>query len=159
MKYKLEIKWGLIFIASILVWALLERMFGLHGTHIDKHPTYSNIFALVAISLYVLALRDKRASDPDGKMSYKDGLLSGLIISIVVMILSPLAQIITHYVITPDYFSNAIAYSVEHDLHTQASAEEYFSMKNYIIQSTLFAPIMGIITSAVVAFFLKPKWE
>jgi len=158
-KFKTEIKWGLIFSASILVWAILERMFGLHGTHIDKHPTYSNLFALVAITLYVLALRDKRGNDLYGKMSYKDGLLSGFIISMVVMVLSPMAQIITHYVITPDYFSNAISYSVEQELHTQASAEDYFSTKNYIIQSTLFAPIMGIITSAIVAFFLKSKPE
>jgi hypothetical protein len=48
---------------------------------------------------------------------------------------------------------------VANDLTTQADAEAYFSLKNYIIQSTIFAPVVGVLTSAVVAFFVKSKPE
>ncbi len=157
MKYKTELKWGFIFMASMLGWMILERLVGLHGTHIAKHPTYTNLFALVATAVYVFALRDKRNNDLNGKMSWKDGFLSGVIISVLVMLLSPLGQLIIHNIISPEYFSTVIKYSVEHGLQTQLEAESYFNLKNYIIQSTMMAPIMGIVTSAIVAFFLKTE--
>ncbi|MBC8376717.1 MAG: DUF4199 domain-containing protein [FCB group bacterium] len=158
-KYKTEIKWGLIFMGVTLVWMLLERLTGLHSTHIDKHATYTNVFAPIAIAVYVFALRNKRATDFGGKMTYKEGFMSGVVISLIVGVLSPFGQLITAYVISPHYFENAIAYGVANNLTSQADAEAYFNLKNYIIQSTIFAPVMGVITSAVVAFFLKAKPE
>ncbi len=158
-KFKTEIKWGLIFMGVTLVWMLLERLVGLHSTHIDKHATYTNLFALVAIAVYVFALRDKRGRDYAGKMTYKEGLISGFIISIIVGVLSPVGQLLTAYVISPHYFSNAISHGVANGLTTQIEAEAYFNIKNYIFISTLSAPIMGMLTSAVVAFFVKSKTE
>ena len=158
-KYKTEIKWGLIFMGVTLVWMLLERVTGLHSTHIEKHATYTNVFAPIAIAVYVFALRDKRATDFNGKMTYKEGFLSGVVISLIVGILSHFGQLITAYVISPHYFENAISYGVANGLTTLEEAEAYFNLKNYIIQSTIFAPVMGVITSAIVAFFLKIKPE
>jgi len=158
-KYKTEIKWGVIFIVVSLIWMILERMVGLHSTHIDKHATYTNFFAVVAIAVFVFALKDKRDGDLGGKMTWKEGFISGVIISIMVGVLTPLGQVITLYVITPDYFTNAITYGVANDLTTQAEAEAYFNLKNYIFISTVSAPIMGVVTSAVVAFLLKSKPE
>ena len=68
-------------------------------------------------------------------MSYKEGFISGLIISIILMIFAPLTQAITSNIITPDYFANVIQYSVETGYHTSLEeAEAYFNLKNYIIQ-------------------------
>ncbi len=36
-KISTEIKWALIFVAMSLLWMLLEKLSGLHSTHIDKH--------------------------------------------------------------------------------------------------------------------------
>ncbi|MBT3228066.1 MAG: DUF4199 domain-containing protein [Candidatus Marinimicrobia bacterium] len=159
IKFKTELKWALIFMGVTLAWMLLERLTGLHSTHIDKHATYTNFFAIVAIAVYVVALRDKRATDFNGSMTYKEGFISGVVISVIVGVLTPIGQLITAYVISPNYFENAIAYGVANDLTTQADAEAYFSLKNYIIQSTIFAPVVGVLTSAVVAFFVKSKPE
>ncbi len=158
-KYKTELKWALIFMGVSLAWMVLERLTGLHSTHIDKHATYTNLFAPVAIAVYVFALRDKRATDLGGIMTYMEGLLSGVIISLFVGILSPFGQLITAYVISPHYFENAINHGVANGLTTLEEARAYFNLKNYIIQSTIFAPIMGVITSAITAFFLKTKPE
>ncbi len=158
-KYKTELKWGLIFMGVTLVWMLLERLVGLHSTHIEKHATYTNLFAPIAIAVYVFALRDKRATDLGGKMTYKEGLISGLVISLIVGVLSPLGQLIMAYLISPHYFENAINHGVANGLTTLEEAKAYFNLKNYIIQSTIFAPVMGVITSAIVAIFLKTKPE
>ncbi len=127
------------------------------NTHIEKHATYTNFFALVAVAVYVFALRDKRDNDFNGYMSWKDGFISGVIISLMVMVLTPFSQLITAYVITPDYFKSAIEYGVKHGLTTRSDAEAYFNLKHYVILSTVSAPLMGIITSAVVAFFIKKE--
>lgn len=155
--YKTEIKWGIIFIVSGLIWMLLERLVGLHGEHIEHHATYTNLFAVVAIAVYVFALRDKRESYYNGVMSYKQGLFSGLIITGIVTVLTPLSQYITAEFISPYYFSNMIEYASEQEIMDKAVAEEYFSLRSYIIQSIIAAPVLGIVTTAIVAFFVKKE--
>lgn len=140
-----------------LTWMLLERLAGLHDKNIDKHSIYSNFIMIPAIATYVLALLDKRKKDYNGTMSYKQGFISGLIISIIVTILSPLTQYITSVVITPEFFANSINYAVINSKMTMEAAEKYFNLKNFIIEGLIFAPIMGIFTSAIVAIFTKSK--
>lgn len=154
-KYSTEIKWGLIFIIITLLWMVFERMMGWHGENIAQHSTMTNLFAIPAIVMYVFALLDKRRNDLGGIMTWGQGFKSGLLITLVVVILSPLAQYLTHTIISPEYFTNVIEYSVTNDVMTRDEAESYFSMSNYIFQSAIGALIMGILTSAVVAFFVK----
>lgn len=154
-KYSIEIKWGVIFMAVTLAWMLIENITGLHGAHIDKHAIYTNIFAIPAIAVYVFALLEKRKKDLGGVMTWKQGFISGLIITIIVGILSPLGQVIIHNVISPEYFPNVIEFVVSEGQMAQADAEEYFSLSNYIMQSVIGALIMGLLTSAIVAFFVK----
>jgi len=157
-KIKIEIKWALIFIGMSLLWMVLEKMLGLHSTHIDKHMYLTNLFAIPAILVYVLALKDKKKNYYNGEMSYKQGFLSGLIITIIVTVFAPLTQWITSTIITPEYFPNVIAHSVETGYHKSLEeAEAYFNLKNYILQSTVGALIMGVVTSAIVALFVRTK--
>lgn len=157
-KIKIEIKWAIIFIAMSLLWMLLEKLSGLHSTHIDKHMYLTNLYAIPAIVVYVLALKDKKKRDYSGVMTYAQGLISGLIITAIVALFSPLTQWIISTVITPEYFPNVIAYSVETGYHQSVEeAEAYFNLNNYIVQSVFGALIMGVITSAIVAIFTKTK--
>jgi hypothetical protein len=153
--FKIEIKWALIFVAMMLLWMLLERLFGLHGRNIEYHPLVTNFVVIPAILIYVLALLDKRRKDFNGQMSYLQGFTSGVIITIFVTILSPLTQIITSLVITPDYFTNMIDYAVLTGTMSRPEAEAYFNLNNYLMQTIMFTPIMGIATSAVVAIFTR----
>ena len=91
-------------------------------------------------------------------MTYKQGFISGLIITIIVSLLAPLTQWITSTIITPEYFPNVIAHSVETGYHSSLEeAEAYFNLKNYMVQSVIGALVMGIITTAVVALFVRSK--
>ena len=156
--FKIEVKWAFIFIGSLLLWMLLERLIGLHDKHIDKHQYLTMLYSIVAIALYVLAFLDKRKNFYKGLMTYKQGFITGLIITIIVTIFTPLTQWIISSVITPDYFKNVIQYSVETGYHKSvADAEAQFNLINYIIQSTIGALIMGIVTTAIVAIFTRRK--
>jgi hypothetical protein len=156
-KYKIEIKWAFIFIGMMLLWMLLERLTGLHDQYIDKHMIYTNFVAIPSIIIYVFALLDKRKNFYNGKMNYLQAFISGLVITFVVTIFTPLSQYITSTFITPEYFTNAINHSVEMGMMTQEAAEAYFNLNSYIKQSVIGAPIMGILTSAIVAIFVRKK--
>ena len=156
-KIGIEIKWALIFVVASLLWMWLEKLLGLHGEHIDKHATYTMLFAIPAITIFVLALLDKRRKNYHGIMSYTQGFVSGLIITLIVAILSPLTQYITSEFISPDYFANVIEYSVETGALERSVAEEHFTYKSYAIQAMIGAVVMGVITSAVVAIFTRRR--
>jgi hypothetical protein len=156
-KYAIEIKWGVLFTFMMLLWMLLEKRLGWHDRLIEKHKVYTNFVAIPALAFYVMALVDKRKNHYGGAMGYKQALVSGLVLSLVVMFLSPLSQVITNLYITPNYFENAIRYVVEHKQMGQEEAEAYFNLSNFIFQSTIFVPIMGLLTTALVALFLKRR--
>lgn len=157
-KFKIEIKWALIFIGAILVWAIMERAVGLHDEHIDKQQYLTTLFAIPAILIYVLALKDKRKNYYDGEMTYGQGFLSGLVITVIVALFSAPVQWIISTLITPNYFNNVIEYSVETGYYeTREAAKANFNLSNYMLQSVIGALIMGVLTSAVVAIFTRRK--
>lgn len=154
---KLELKWAVIFIVMQLIWMLLEKASGLYSIRIAKHSTYSNFIAIPAIAIYVLALLDKRNYFFDGSMTYLQGFITGLKITVFVTLLTPLLQYVVSTGIAPEYFPNMIEYSVRIGSMTQDAAEAYFNMKNFILQGVMFTPVMGIVTTLMVALFVKRK--
>lgn len=150
-----EFKWGLIFSVFSLLWMMFERVLGWHSTQIDKHALYSMLFIIPAIVVYYFALKEKRDKYLNGKMTWSQGVISGLILGIIVALISPITQYITHYFISPDYFTNAINFAVESNKLTEEEATKYFNFNNYLVQSIVSAPIMGILNAGIVSLFLR----
>jgi hypothetical protein len=146
---RIEIKWAIYFAGMTLAWMALEKMSGLHGKYIDYHLWFM-----------VLALQDKKKNFFHGRMSYRQGLISGILLSAFIALLSPLTQWIITYVITPDYFQTVIKRSVEIGYYpTTEAAAAQFNYKNYAINSTLFAFVFGAITTAIAMIFIQTKNE
>ena len=155
---KTEIKWAIIFSMVALLWMGLEKLCGLHGKYIDYHLYLTNLFAIPAIIVMVMALKDKKRSFYSGQMNYKQGLISGIVLSLIIALFSPLTQWITSYIITPEYFPNVIKRSVELGYyHTIAEAEANFNYQNYAIQGSIGAFIMGIVTTTIAMIFIRTK--
>ena len=154
-KFRTEIKWGVIFTLVMLLWMVFERAMGWHGEKIDQHPVYTNLFSIVAVIVYVWGTWSKKQQDLGGQMTWMQGFLFGLQVAVVVAILTPLSQWITHTLISPDYFDNAIQYGVANGLTTQEEAEAHFNLPSYIGVSTIFALVSGAITAAAVSFFMN----
>jgi hypothetical protein len=152
-----EIKWALVFVIMSLLWILMERLAGLHDQHIDKHSVFTNFIAIPAIAVYVFEMLEKRRRFYHGSLSYWQGFKSGLILTLIITIFSPVTKIIATMVITPLYFENVIRHSVASNIMTQAEAENYFSIKSFIINGLIETPLMGVLTAAVVALFVKRK--
>lgn len=84
---------------------------------------------------------------------------SGMMITGVVFLLSPVTLWISVNFISPNFFSNMIKYVSKNAIMTKESATQYFNFRNYVIQSGLAAFVMGTLTSAIVAYFLKKKTD
>ncbi len=155
---KIEIKCAIIFSIVSLLWMVLEKLTGLHDKHIDYHLYLTNLFAIPAIIVMVMALKDKNENFYGGQITYKQGLISGIILSVFIALLSPLTQWITSFVITPEYFPNIIKRTVELGYYkTTAEAEANFNYQNYAIQGSIGALIMGILTTAIAMIFIRTK--
>src|SRR5690606_6380049 len=94
-----------------------------------------------------------------GIMTWKEGFTSGVIMTVLITILSPLAQYITYEYISPEYFNNITEHAVAVGSMSREDAEAYFSLRSYLIQATFGALVMGVVTSAIVAWFVKRATE
>lgn len=156
--YQIEIKWALIFSGMTLAWMVGEKLVGLHDRYLDYHLYLTNLFAIPAIVVMVLALKAKKREFYAGTMTYPQGLVSGIILSGIIALLSPITQWITTYVITPAYFPNVIRRSVELGYYpNQQAAEAQFNFANYAQQGVIGALLMGIVTTAVAMIFIRSK--
>ncbi|MFN0109363.1 MAG: DUF4199 domain-containing protein [Blastocatellia bacterium] len=153
---KTEIKWGVIFTVGALVWVVLERASGLHDKYIHLHPILTNLFAIPAIVIMAMAIKEKKQLQ-GGNITFVQAFLCGLGVSVIVALLSPLAQWLTSTVISPNYFTNAINYAVEKGYQTREQAETFFSLKSYMLQASLGALGIGAITSLVIAAVVRSK--
>jgi hypothetical protein len=156
-KYKIEIKWALIFAVMFLLWMVLEKLTGLHDKHLEKQQFVTMLILIPSIIVYILAIMDKKKNFYAGNMTYKQSFLSGLILTLFVVMLSPINQLITSYIITPDYFANVIEHTVKSGMFTQEQAEAQFNIKSYIITSIVGGLVTGLIFSAIISIFTKSK--
>lgn len=156
-KYKTELKWALIFSGMFLAWMSMERMTGLHTNQLANQQLVTTLILVPSFVIYVLALRSKRKSVYDGKIAYKQSFVSGLWLTIFIVLLSPLNQLVTTTIISPEYFSSLIAYTVSNDIMDLKQAEMQFNNKSYIIQSVIGGLITGILFSAIISIFIKSK--
>ncbi|MBL0013494.1 MAG: DUF4199 domain-containing protein [Flavobacterium sp.] len=156
-KIAIEIRWAIQFSIVSLVWMIFEKTMGWHDELISKQAIYTNLFAFVGIGIYFIALSDKKKNYYKGTMDWKQGFMSGMILSTIIAILSPMVQSITYTYITPHFFENIIKYMVTEKVQTQSQAEMYFNLKSFTIQGIFGAFSFGVLTSAFVAFVLKTK--
>ncbi len=153
---KTEIKWGLIFALVLFLWICLEYAVGLHDKYIASHQYMSFIFIIPAVLMVYLAIREKRRT-LGGNISFTQAFLCGLGVSVVVSLLSPLIQYIFHRYVNPNFFNDFINYAVNNGKATLEQAQAYFNLKSYMIQGSVGALVMGVITSLILAAIMRSK--
>lgn len=155
-KFAIEIKWGIRYAFLWILWLFIEKSSGYYEAKISDHALYSLLFGFVTLFVYFVAIKEKKKYFFKGEMSWKQGCVTGIFLTIVMAILTPFCQIIFHKAIAPEFFPNMIEYSVSKG-NSREMAESYFNLSSYIIQSIFATLSMGVVTSAVVALFLQTK--
>jgi hypothetical protein len=155
-KFAIELRWALIFSLMYLAWMLAERVAGFHDTRLAQQPMVGPLIMIPSIIVYWLALRSKKRS-LEGQMTYRQGLLSGCVLTAFVVALSPLNQLLTSRVISPDYFANLIEYTVAQGALTPAQAQQQFNFGNYVVIGLIAGALTGIVFSAILAAFVRSR--
>lgn len=156
-KFKIELKWAVIFSIGLLIWMYFEKTMGWHDEKVKFQPIYTMLFGIISILIYILALQNKKKNYYNNKIDWKQGFLSGAILSLLVAIFTPVVLYITFEYISPDYFTNIINYKIENSKMTLEDAEKYFSLSNYMYTNTFSTLSNGIVISAIISYFIKSK--
>jgi hypothetical protein len=152
-----EMKWALIHSSMFLTWMFMEKKAGFHNVHLDIQPFAGTLIMLPSIIIYVLALLDKKNAYLAGKMDYRQSFASGCLLTLFIVVLSPLNTLVTYSFITSDYFANVTKYTVSEGILTQEEATRQFSISNYIVTSVVAGLMIGITFSAVISLFTKTR--
>lgn len=151
---RIEIKWGVLFSLAGLLWLAGERLLGLHDEWIAWHAGLTNLFFFPAVTMMYLAIRERRRA-LGGQIRFLAAMVSGTIVSLVVALLSPLAQFIGHRWISPHFFARASVHAVSTGKLTIEQADRYFNLSSYMLQASLGAIVAGLLTTLVLAGLMR----
>jgi hypothetical protein len=155
-KFTIEIKWGIRYAFLWIFWLFIEKSSGYYEAKINDHALYSLLFIFITIFVYFVAIKEKKDDFFKGEMSWKEGCTTGIFLTVVMTLLTPFCQIIFHKAIAPEFFPNMIEFSVSKG-NSRETAENYFNLFGYILQSVFGTLSMGVVISAVVALLLQTK--
>lgn len=156
-QFSIEIKWGIIFVFTGILWAILEKYLGYHDELVAKQFLFSLGFVPFAFLIYFFGLKEKKQKFYTNSINWKQSFVSGILISVVVALFSPLSQYIVLDIISPNYLENMSALAIKNNRMTENDASAYFNLKSYMIQSVYFALSTGVVTAAIVALFIRTK--
>jgi hypothetical protein len=151
---KLELKWVIIIFAVHIFWHILTRALGLYGDRSSYEELSLFVFAFVYALLMLLALLDLRSRNK-GYLNRRHGFSSGLFISFILVVLSPLMVAILAFGIQPDFFNIMISNSIANGeyLSYEAAASEY-SYWNYVQLYMATYLLVGSLSGALWAYLL-----
>ena len=156
--HKKEFKWAAIFFAATLAWMFFLLSLGWHSENIESHATYSLIYDILFIAIFTLAFVDKRKSIKPESFPFKKALKFGILLTILVTLISPIVQTVTHKFISPEFFPNIIELAVSNNILTQEEALAKFNLRNYILENLIGTFLFGLALSLVLsAIFKKNK--
>lgn len=155
-KFGIEIKWAAIFTLFSCIWAVGEKLLGLH-------ENFSNIvwcillLFLAQIILILLFFIDKRKNYFQNNATFKQLFKAGLFFTGLITILSPLASYIIYQSISPNYFDNIINYQLAKGKYTKELLLETHNINLKIREGVTYSLSMGVIFSALFSSIFKTK--
>ena len=156
-KFTIEIKWGIIAIIIFLAWMTLEKELGFHSEKIKWQPLFNLLYIFPTFVLYFLALLEKKKKYYNNNINWKQGLISAIVISFIIVIFSPITQFITHEFISPDFLENTINQIVLSKKLTLKEAKEFTTLTSSIWKNISDGLSFGVVIGAIVAYILKTK--
>jgi len=109
-KFQTELKWAVYYGIALLAWMAIEKVSGLHDQYIDRQLMYTNLFGMIGLAVFYLAIRDKKMNYYNGQMLWVQGFISGVFLATFITVLSPVYNFIIYKFISPQYFDNMIRY-------------------------------------------------
>lgn len=152
---KTEIKFAILYVLASFIWSCIEYLTGLESTHINLHPYFvTPFYILLTAVIYVLAVREKRAS-LGGRITFSKAVVTGIILSLLILVLNPISFYVFNTFINPDFFKDFAQYKIHTENMTKESADAYYNFNNLLIRGSLYRCVMGIVATFLTSWFSK----
>lgn len=138
------------------IWILLEYVTGLHSTRIHLHSSLTWLAIIPVILIYVWHYSNLRKQSAT-KLGIQKGLISGTIVTLLSIPLSLIGFTLYYYLINPGFFTAFRRYTVEQNIFSATEAEQYFTLRNYLMQISAGSVFMGIILTLVLTLIFSTK--
>lgn len=151
---KVELKWVVIIFIVHLLWHVTEKLLGFYTTNIEYTDYSGFVFMPVYAGLMYLALVDLRKSNHN-LLNRRHAFLSGLFISLCLVVLAPVMVFLVVFLLQPDFFQNMIAYGVnsgKYSSYGQAATE--FSYWGFVKLYMAIYMLVGSLSAALWGFVL-----
>ena len=156
-KLQIELKWAILFSVALLCWILFEKTMGWYQDEISDFWWLTLFFEPFALLIYLLALREKRRVVYNRKITWAQAILSGVFISFIVAILSPVTEYIAYNFFTQENFNAVSESSVTNELMAKSKLNDVFKINNYRWESAFGLFGFGILNTIVAGFFVRKK--
>ena len=156
---KLEMKWvAVVFILHIL-WLIGERTFGFFGNRIRHEDLINMAFYVLYAGVMFLAVADLKSRN-NGFLNRRQGFLSSLFISLILVALAPIMVGILMFAIQPDFFNVMIMSATERGEYSayDAAIQEY-NYWSYVKTFMAGYLLAGSLSGALWSFLLHKMPE
>ena len=164
MLIKNELLAGISIALASFIWLCLEFVFGMQDTYIDYYMYVSNFaYILPIIGLY-WAIKKRYATFTTGAFQLKDGLMSGVIVSVTAAFINLPLQWFFVEKVNPHFFGNMIALEGKKALTGAGNtivaitdAQAYYNISSFLIQGFTSFLILGLFISLMLSFRLVKR--
>ena len=154
MSIRIELRYAVLTSLLVLLWLIMEFEIGLQDKYVAFHPYISLLAFLIPVVTYRLAIREK-IEEKYGKLSFKQAFVSGLLMTFFCSILAVPIQIGFQKLVNPDFFETMILHAAQSGKTSPEQALAFFNLRSYIIESTLYTFLFGVVLSLVFAFRMR----
>jgi hypothetical protein len=156
-KIHVELKWAINFGIAFLLWIIIEKSSGLHDRRITDYTLYTNVFILITVCIYFVALLDKKKNVYQGNMSQSQGFISGILLTLFIGLLTPFLLRISLQYISPSFFNSMKSFMVSSKKMTAEQVNLYYNYRSFLLQTLFLNFSLGILSSAIFSFSLGTK--
>lgn len=158
-KIHVELKWAINFGIAFLLWMIIEKSSGLHDRRIADYSLLTNVFVLITVGMYFVALLDKKKNVYQGNMTQNQGFISGVILTLFIGLLTPFLLRISLQYISPNFFSAMKSYLVHSKKMKVEQVNLLYNYRSFLLQTLFLNFSLGILSSAIFSFTLGTKTQ
>jgi hypothetical protein len=156
-QFSIEFRWAFTFLLAQTLWIMFERTLGFHDEKLQFQPLFSMLFNFILIAIYILAIRDKKIKIYKGQMTWQEGFVTGLMLTLIIALFTTMTEYTKHHVISPYLLDDMKAMILEEKRMTNEQADKYFSFSKTLSNSIFFTISIGVLITSIVAWIMKSK--
>ncbi len=164
MKINRDVLYGIISGALVCGFVLVEYFLGFHTTKIGQGKYLSYFGVVIPITIIVIAILYKKKNG-DGYLDPKDGMKTGIIISLITGIITTFFMMLYNSYINPEFFNIAMDYQTKLFKEAGKTPEEITAiLEQYkanqklsaqLVSGLIGTPLMGMLPSLIITMILR----